>query len=380
MRLLVFGAGVLGSLYAARLRAAGHDVVVLARGARAAELRTQGIVLEEARTGTRTTTRVPVVEALGPGEAYDLILVVVRKDQLAGVLPALGGHRATPAVLFMVNTAEGPDALVRAVGRERVLLGFPGAGGTREGPVVRYHILAARQQATTLGEPDGRRSPRLERVAGALRGAGFPVALSRHMDAWLKTHVAWTCPAVHALYMVGGSTSALARTRDGVVLWVRAVREAYAALRASGVPVTPPLVRLFALLPEPLAVALLRRLLDTPTADLVLARHANAARAEYVQLGEEWLALARRAGVATPAFDALRPYIDPAVPPVSEGQATLPLRWRELLPAAGAALLGALTLAAAATRLGSAGTPSGVDASGSGRGQRSRPRRGDAPR
>jgi 2-dehydropantoate 2-reductase len=375
---LVFGAGVLGSLYAAKLRAAGHEVVVLARGARAAEVRARGLVLEEARTGARTEARVPVVEALGPREAYDLVLVAVRKDQLAGALPALGAHRATPTVLFLVNTAEGPDALARAVGRERVLLGFPGAGGTRVGPVVRYHILAAWQQATTLGEPDGRLTPRLARVAGALLGAGFPVALSRRMDAWLKTHVAWSCPAVHALYMAGGGAAALARTRDGVVLWVRAAREAYAALGASGVPITPPPARLFALLPEPLAVALLHRLLATPTAELVLASHAGAARAEYVQLGEEWRALTRRAGVATPAFDALRPYVDPAVPPVPVGQATLPLRWRELLPAAGAALLGALTLGAAAARAGGAGAPSGRggrDASGADRGQRSRGRR-----
>ena len=32
MKLLIYGAGVLGSLYAARLHAAGHRVMLLARG------------------------------------------------------------------------------------------------------------------------------------------------------------------------------------------------------------------------------------------------------------------------------------------------------------------------------------------------------------
>ena len=34
MKVLVFGAGVVGSYYAAHLRAAGHQVTVLARGLR----------------------------------------------------------------------------------------------------------------------------------------------------------------------------------------------------------------------------------------------------------------------------------------------------------------------------------------------------------
>jgi 2-dehydropantoate 2-reductase len=327
MKILVFGAGVLGSLYAARLRQAGHDVSILARGQRLADLQASGIVLEEANTGVRTTTPIDVVERLEPPDAYDVMLVIVRKDQLPSALPIVGANRGTPSVLFMVNNALGPDDLVQSVGRERVLLGFAGAGGTRVADAVRYHILPAWQQATTLGELDGKRTPRLEQIAAGVRQAGFPVALSAQMDAWLTTHVLWTCPAAYALYMVGGSNYALAKTRDALVLWVRAVREGYRAMRRLGMPITPRMLRLFEVVPEPLLVAFLGRLLDTPTAALVIARHANSARAEYVQLGEEFRTLAHRAGVPTPAFDRLRPYVDPTMPPIAEGSAVLPLRW-----------------------------------------------------
>jgi hypothetical protein len=40
----------------------------------------------------------------------------------------------------MVNTAVGADELLEAVGRERVLLGFAGAGGTRTGYVVHRNL------------------------------------------------------------------------------------------------------------------------------------------------------------------------------------------------------------------------------------------------
>ena len=336
MKLLVFGVGVLGSLYAAKLRRAGHTVAVLARGQRAVDLQTHGIVLEQATTGAREATPVTVLEHLDPDDPYDFILVVVRKEQLASALPIIAAHHATPSILFMVNNALGPQELIEAAGRDRVLLGFAGAGGTRVDHVVRYHVLPGWQQATTLGELNGLRTTRLERIGAALRGAGFPVAYSHNMDAWLKTHVMWTCPAAHALYLVGGSNYILAHTRDGLVLWIRAMREGFQVLRALGVPITPTTLRAFAAVPEPLLVAGLSRLLDTPTAELVIAQHANAARAEYVQLGDEVLSLARRAGVPTPTFDRLRPYVDPARPPLASPVATLPLQWSELGPWIGA--------------------------------------------
>jgi 2-dehydropantoate 2-reductase len=275
------------------------------------------------------------------------VLVIVRKDQLSSVLPVLGANRGTLTVLFMVNNASGPDALIQAVGRERVLLGFAGAGGTRVAGAIRYHILPTWQQPTTLGELDGKRTPRLEQIATAFRQAGFPVALSTQMDAWLTTHVVWTCAAAHALYMVGGSNYALARTRDALVFWIRAVREGYRAMRNVGKPITPAILRVFEVVPEPIFVTFLSRLLNTPTAELVIARHANAARPEYVQLGEEFRMLAKQTGVPTPAFDSLRPYVDPAIPPIPEGSAEVPLHWEEI----GTWLVGLAALLLVASRL-----------------------------
>ena len=56
-RILVYGAGVLGSLYAARLWQAGRSVSFLARGQRLADLRMRGIVLEDRVTGEGTVVR-----------------------------------------------------------------------------------------------------------------------------------------------------------------------------------------------------------------------------------------------------------------------------------------------------------------------------------
>ena len=83
-------------------------------------LRTHSIVLEDARTGQRTTTRVDVVEQLAPEDIYDLIIVLMRRNQVDAILPALAANQHTPSILFMTNNAAGADAYVTALRRERV--------------------------------------------------------------------------------------------------------------------------------------------------------------------------------------------------------------------------------------------------------------------
>jgi 2-dehydropantoate 2-reductase len=89
VRILVPGAGVIGSVYAARLLQARHEVVLLARGRRMADLRSEGLVLQDAESGARTVLPVRCVSEVGAGERFDLVLVPVRAEQLPSTLPVL---------------------------------------------------------------------------------------------------------------------------------------------------------------------------------------------------------------------------------------------------------------------------------------------------
>ncbi len=325
----MFGAGVLGSLYAARLHRTGQDVTLLARGERLRQLRERGVVLQEANSGRRSTTQVPTTDRLDPDDEYDAIIVLVRKPQLTAVLPTLRANRATPTVLVMVSNAEGPGLLVETIGRERLVLGFAGAGGTLNDGVVTYQLVPARLQPTVLGELDGSITPRLRALRSALRGAGFAVALERDMDAWLKTHEVWIGAVANAIYAAGGDHVRLARTRDAVVLMLRAIEEGFTALEAIGTPITPGRLRVLRHLPEPVAVPLLQQLLPTRPVEVLAVRHANAARNDEMRLlANEVVQLLASSPVPTPAVGELFRYVDPAVQPLPSGAATLPLRWR----------------------------------------------------
>lgn len=287
MRILIFGAGVLGSFYGAKLASAGHDVTVLARGSRAEQIREHGLVVEERGRAT-VRAQVRVITALSPDDAYDYVLVLVRGDQVASALPQLAASTATPNVVFMYNNASGPDLLAGALGAERVILGFPGAGGERaDNGTVRATVVLPFIQKTTVGELDGTASPRVRELAAVLRRAGFPTAVSRDMDSWLKTHVALVCPIAEAFYAAADDLRALAADTAGLTAMLRQIRDGFARLRALGIPVTPRKLRALELLPEWLLVPVSRAALKTAYADLIVARHARTAREEMALLSTQ---------------------------------------------------------------------------------------------
>jgi len=345
MRILVYGAGPLGSVFAAELHRGGHEVAILARGQRLAELREHAVVIHNVYNDEWVTAPVRVVEALAPEDEYDLVLVIMRKNAALGILPVLAANTRTPNVLFLMNDAAGPEALVAAVGKERVLTGFPACAGYREGQMV--HCLAGTVKepaAIPFGEVDGRITERTLRIAEALDAApGLKAEIRTDMDAWHKYHVALLMPSIApALYACGTDRLRLARTRDALVLTVRAVREGFRVLRARGLPLTPRKFWIFAVLPEPLMVPFLRRLVAHPYMEIALVKHANAARDEVRHLTDEFLELARDTEVPLPAIERLYPHLDPETPLLPDGSREIPLDWR------GMAVLGAGVLAAAA--------------------------------
>jgi 2-dehydropantoate 2-reductase len=288
VKLLVYGAGVTGSLFSVRLHEAGHDVSLLARGERLAALCRHGVQLAEGDNPAVRRVPVPVVEH--PAGGYDLIAVFVRAHQVDAVLESLAGLEGD--VLFALNWAAGPEPLGAVIGRERVLLGFPMAAGTMDGDVVRYRPASfmTRRVPMPIGEPDGRATPRLERIVRAFRTAGINAKAEPQMDAWLKTHAAFAVPLGQAVLAAG--PRALADDPGAVRAMIRLMRQNLAALP------TPTVPRGFAALqtlPERLLAAMLRRFLRSPTAAHSGLNNATPAAeaAELEQTAEQMRAYAK---------------------------------------------------------------------------------------
>jgi len=317
VRILVLGAGVIGSVYAGKLLEAGHEVGLLARGSRLADLQSHGLLLEDAESGNRTAQLVASVSEPAPDDRFDLVLVPVRSEQLASTLTVLTAMTDGSDVLFFGNTGNRAAELAAALG-ERALFGFPAAGGTRDGPTIKYVLIRA--QKTMLGEPDGTTSSRIRRLQHVLEGAGFPTLISADIGAWLLGHAAFVVPIAFALYRVGIDAPRLAADPATMRLMVLATREAFTALHAAGNDEIPPNLRALYRLPTVLVIAYWRRVLNGPRGELWFGAHTRAAPEEMHALARDLQEAMRHTGRPTPNLERLlaTPRVKPIRHPTSE--------------------------------------------------------------
>lgn len=312
MRTLFFGAGPLGSIYAHLLHEAGCNVTVLARGERLDRLKTDGLILKNELTGETACSRVRVVEELSSEDQYDLVVVLIRKTQLRPVFESLSRCNGVGNILFMGNNALGFDAYLEHLPAEKVLFGFPGAGGGFRDLVVHYcdrEKPGGKRRAITIGEADGRSTDRTAAIRSLFESAGVPVDVTDDIDGWLKYHVALVSPLVGALYKHDCDALRASKDRDTLRALVRAAKEGGRVLKTLGYTRRQPFAfNLFYWLPEFLSRMAVRRLLASKFAEIAFGMHAMAARDEMKALAEEFRELAASTPVATPNIDALRAY------------------------------------------------------------------------
>jgi len=210
----VIGAGVNGSVCAELLFERGVDVTVLARGKRRAEIESNGIVIENPFNLERRVGKVSAIGELASGDTYEYILVVVRRTQVAELLPTRAAN-TSPNVVFMNNNLNCPAQIVAALGSQRPMLGFVFAGGKRDGEIIRAigpfdHSL----MPTPFGEINGTVTPRLKRLVALLNRAGLRAKVSTNVVDYLATHAATVAVLVPLVLKYKADIRALARSGE----------------------------------------------------------------------------------------------------------------------------------------------------------------------
>ena len=192
MKILIFGAGAIGSIFAGKLAQAGVDVTVLARNERFDELTEYGLMLKNSISGKVSKSNVSVIKELDEDDIYDYIIVAVQYTQIDSILPILSKNKSDN-IVFVVNNPLGYKKYIEAVGKERVMIGFPSAGGERKEGFVNYFIgtgISKLFQSTTFGEISGEKTERLRNLVKTFKKAKFSPEICSDMDSWQKTHIA----------------------------------------------------------------------------------------------------------------------------------------------------------------------------------------------
>jgi 2-dehydropantoate 2-reductase len=283
MKVLVVGTGVIGTVYGAHLAAAGSTVWVLSHGPRTDEVAAGGLCARDVLGGGRADAKAAVVpDASG---MYDIVLVAVRRDQLASACAGLAVLAGKPAIVFFGNNPAGRAAIASDMPGD-VYLGFPGVGGVMNSGTADY--VRIRQQPTALPKTS---DPRLAALEAALSSRGFAVQRVADMDGWLAYHAAFVACIAAALYRCGTDPVRLAADRTTLTLMCQAISEAFAALRTGGTAGRPRnLALLHSPLLRPIAVRYWARTMRSPMGELCFAAHCRHAEAEMRALGHDVVA------------------------------------------------------------------------------------------
>jgi 2-dehydropantoate 2-reductase len=173
MRLVVFGAGAVGSLFGAHLARAGHDVLLVGRKEHVKAIERDGLRVEGI---TNMTVRPRVAETLRPGERATMVILTVKSYDTQAAAKAIAQSMSPRPILSLQNGLGNLEAMEEGLHqggwttpRLNIALGVLNWGVTY---VNAGHIRHAGSGALVLGDLSGGRAAK--RFASLFEGVGIP--------------------------------------------------------------------------------------------------------------------------------------------------------------------------------------------------------------
>jgi 2-dehydropantoate 2-reductase len=196
MKIVILGAGALGSLFGAHLARAGEDVILVARETRAKAIREHGIRISGLAD---LTVSVPVTAYPQELQQADALLVTVKTYDMETALDSVA-HLKVGSVLSVQNGLVKDEQLARRFGWDKTL----GAAAHISAELLTTGIVRyTANEWLSIGElPEGT-SARVEALVAALARAGIRAETSGQIAS-----VEWTKYVVNISWM---ALSALSR-------------------------------------------------------------------------------------------------------------------------------------------------------------------------
>ncbi|WP_339282740.1 2-dehydropantoate 2-reductase N-terminal domain-containing protein [Paenibacillus sp. FSL R5-0486] len=294
-RILIFGAGVIGSMYAIKLIEAGFDVTLFARSDRYKSLRENGLRYTE--KGTVRSIKVNVIDTLQNDDIYDFIFVTVRYDRSESALLTLKDNQSKN-IVTMTSNSMGFSSWLDIVG-DRLLPAFPGFGGQIKDGVLHARFLPKIIAATAFGEINGVVTERIENLAKILKTAKLPYVIKKDMQAYLITHSVSDIAMLNFLHsenkIIDKKTARTRKTARKITFTLKAHLK---AIQKAGVSIDPPMLKMVLKFPNLFLDLFFMTWLRTKMVrDMMLPDYANHANNEIVQLSNDLIKFLSQNGI-----------------------------------------------------------------------------------
>lgn len=312
MKILMFGRGVIATIYGWVLHQAGHDVEFYVRPDRAATYgNAVNLDLIDTRRRVwrqRVAEKWPVRyrEALEPDHDLDLIVLSVPHHRLPEATAFLTPRVGQATVLIFGNLWTEPLAAIGTLPPDQIAWGFPQAGGGFGADGVLHGALLPSVVFGTLGQPP---TDREQAARQAFREAGLRIKERPDFRGWLWVHFV-SDAGMFSQGLRLGSLSKLAGARGDLREALLAGRELLPLLKARDLDLRR---HRGGLLPfrAPTwltAPALAWLTTHVPPARVSLTMHDDPDAEEPREVCRDTLAEARRLGISVPRLEAAEPY------------------------------------------------------------------------
>lgn len=245
MRILIYGAGVIGCLYATLFSEAGYDTTIYARGKRLELFREKGLLYSKNKRLKKAN--VTICDKVEKEDVYDYVFLTVKENQVHDALRELKNNDS-PNIVTMVNTLEPYSTWEKLCGEGRIIPAFPGAGGSFEGDVLHAALTPWIVQPTTFSEINGKKSERLLKLADIFKKAHIPYQIVKDMHEWQLCHLAMVVPIADAYYEADHPETA-GNERKLMKKTAKRIKRNFCTLHKFGTILSPKKMNLFRFVP-----------------------------------------------------------------------------------------------------------------------------------
>ena len=281
MKILIYGAGVVGCTYGWQLSNAGCDVTVLVRKGQKEVIQKDGI---------------QIICSDFRGKARKDIDVIFKPTGKANIV-------------FFQNNWDVFTEIDKYLKAEQYFFAFPFmVGGGKENKSIHCAISGLKYSNTPLGEKDGRITPRVEKFSIILDKANLKPAISNQILVWIITHYA-VAAGLSAGIMSARSASKFIKNTAIIKTAMKAIREGLAICKRMGInPKTEKANRLY-LLPLFISVPIAKKIYSNEALQLMFEGHINHSPTEIRQMIDDIINSGKIYGVDTPNLSQLKKHI-----------------------------------------------------------------------
>lgn len=312
MKILIYGAGIIGCTYGWQLAEAGHDVTVLVRKGRKQQIDEQGIhlVCQDFRGNKKKTIEVifrpHVIDELDAQNDFEYIIVATNKIQLPDVLPVLGNAAGKAHVLFFQNNWDYFNEISCYLKPKQYFFGFPFmVGGGRDADGIHCVISGMKYSHTPIGEMNGEITPRVRKMVRALEEADLKPLASRQILLWIITHYVAAAGLTAGILSAGGAAKFV---NDSTIIrtTIRGIREGFSICLKRGYDAKVEKANKLYQLPLFIAVPIARKIYSNEALQLMFDGHVNHSPDEVGQMIEDVIDYGIKYGIATPNLIKLK--------------------------------------------------------------------------